>query len=242
MKILFTSHPPSCLGAFVVKQGSGFLTRATVIYPVLPSRENRLHSSRKFQAVQHPGRGLHLNEGTQKWHFQQVRVVGRPIRMEVEWNPNPATQDHFWITISVAGVGPVLLTVNTTSLRNRRAGFDDRVRVGKVRSAFHRPPVGGISRSRLLNYRTIEENANVFYEFYERQEMEDLLREQTEKATWVQAWGVAFAKRILGVHQTHCRRASCAVAEDLVQMDGALRFYRDDEGVAELLLFKFCGQ
>ena len=99
-----------------------------------------------------------------------------------------------------------------------------------------------MSRSRLLNYASIESNSNVFYEFYERKELEELLRDQTERATWVQAWGVAFARRTLGVHQIHCRRASCAVAEDLHGMDGALRFYREDEGVAEMLLFKFCGQ
>ncbi len=194
------------------------------------------------RSVAHPGRGLRPNPYVGDWHFQNVRVVGRPIRMEVEWNPNPATRDHFWITISVAEVGPVLLTVNTTSLRNRRAGFDDRIRVGRVRSAFHRPPTGGMSRSRLLNYASIESNSNVFYEFYERADLENMLREQTECATWVQAWGVAFERRTLGVHQIHCRRASCAVAEDLRQMDGALRFYREDEGVAEMLLFKYCGQ
>lgn len=192
--------------------------------------------------MQHPGRGLHSNSGVGDWHFQNVRVVGRPIRMEVERNPNPAMRDHFWITISVAEVGPVLLTVNTMSLRNARAGFDDRIRVGRVRCAFHRPPTGGMSRSRLLNYASIESNSNVFYEVYERDALENLLREQTERATWVQAWGVAFERRSLGVHQIHCRRASCAVAEDLQQMDGALRFYRESEGVAEMLLFKYCGQ
>lgn len=204
--------------------------------------EKRLHKPQEVRPVVRPGRGLHLNEPVRDWHLQSVRVVGRPLRMEVERNFHPETTDHFWITISVAELGPVLLSVNTTSLRNRRAGFDDRLRVGRVRSPFHRPPVGGMSRSRLLNYRSIEENANVFYEYYERRELEDLLREQTEKATWVQAWGVAFARRTLGVHQIHCRRASCAVAEDLVQMDGALRFFRADEGMAELLLLKFCGQ
>lgn len=226
-----------------------FLTGRDVIKFVLPRFQSYQARSDRLRPVVHPARGLRSNGDFQEWHFQSVRVVGRPIRMEVEWNPNPATTDHFWITISVAGVGPVLLTVNTRSMRNARAGFEDRLRVGRVRSVFHRAPVGGMSRSRLLNYRSIEENANVFYETYERTELEDLLRELTEKATWVQAWGVAFARSTLGVHQIHCRRASCAVAEDLVGMDGALRFYRAAQGerdghggVAEMLLFKFCGQ
>ena len=192
--------------------------------------------------VIHPSRGYRPQSDISEWHFQSVRVIGRPIRMEVERNPNEATRDHFWITISVAEIGPVLLTINTRSMRNFRAGFDDRIRVGRVRSPFHQVPVGGMSRSRLLNYASIESNSNVFYEFYKRAELEELLRDQTERATWVQAWGVAFARQTLGVHQIHCRRASCAVAEDLQQMDGALRFYREDEGVAEMLLFKFCGQ
>ena len=200
---------------------------------------------KNLQPVTHPGRGLRAVATEGDWHFQSVRVVGRPIRMEVERNPNEATRDHFWITISVAEIGPVVLTINTRSMRNFRAGFEDRVRVARVRSAFHRPPTGGMSRSRLLNYASIESNSNVFYEFYERKELEELLRDQTERAAWVQAWGVAFERRTLGVHQIHCRRASCAVAEDLQCMDGALRFYRETgerEGEAEMLLFKFCGQ
>ena len=200
---------------------------------------------KNLQRVIRPGRGLRVVPTVGDWHFQSVRVVGRPIRMEVERNPNEATRDHFWITISVAEIGPVVLTINTRSMRNFRAGFEDRVRVGRVRSAFHRPPVGGMSRSRLLNYASIESNSNVFYEFFERKELEELLRDQTERATWVQAWGVAFQRRTLGVHQIHCRRASCAVAEDLHGMDGALRFYREAgerKGEAEMLLFKFCGQ
>lgn len=221
---------------------SGFF-RTRVVNKWVPSTNQTYQArSENVRSVVHPGRGLRSNGNVHEWHFQPVRVVGRPIRMEVEWNPNPATLDHFWITISVAGIGPVLLTVNTSSMRNRRAGFDDRIRVGRVRSRFYRPPMGGMSRARLLNYQSIEENSNVFYEYYERLELEDLLREQTEKATWVQAWGVAFARNTLGVHQIHSRRASCAVAEDLVKMDGALRFYRSDEGVAEMLLMKFCGQ
>ena len=36
-------------------------------------------------------------------------------------------------------------------------------------------------------------------------------------------------------------RASCSVPRDLIGRDGAIRFYFDD-GHAELLLFKYCGQ
>ncbi len=189
-----------------------------------------------------PVRGLHSNLGFEDWHFRPVRVVGRPVRMEVEQSRDPANRDHFWITISVAKVGLVLLTVNTSSLRNRLAGFDDRIRVGRIKGPFHCVPTDGISGARLLNYRSIEENQNVFYEHYEREPLEELLAELTTSATWVQAWGVAFARRTLGVHQIHSRRASCAVPEDLIAMDGALRFYREKEKEAEMLLFKFCGQ
>ena len=92
--------------------------------------------------VPHPGRGLRSNLPTGDWDFQSVRVVDRPIRMEVERNPSDETRDHFWITISVAEVGPVLLTINTRSMRNLRAGFEDRIRVGRVRSAYHCPRLG----------------------------------------------------------------------------------------------------
>jgi hypothetical protein len=36
-------------------------------------------------------------------------------------------------------------------------------------------------------------------------------------------------------------RASCSVRRDYTGRDGAIRFYFDD-GRAELLLFKYCGQ
>lgn len=162
--------------------------------------------------------------------------------MEVERAVLPEKIDHFWITISVPGLGPVLLAINTTSLRNRRAGFDDRVRLGRITQTYHRLQPAGISRARLLNYRSIEENTNVFYESKTQGEMERLLETQTSQADWIQAWGVAFSRRFLGVHQIHSRRASCAVPEDFNQMDGAIRFYRKKENQANLFLLKFCGQ
>ena len=71
-----------------------------------------------------------------------------------------------------------------------------------------------------------------------------MLVEKAESAVRIEIWGELYARKKMGLHQIHSRRASCAVPEDKVGSDGALKFFfeADPDRFAELLLFKFCGQ
>ncbi len=57
----------------------------------------------------------------------------------------------------------------------------------------------------------------------------------------MEAWGEFYVRNHIGLHQVHSRRASCSVLKDYQGRDGAIRFYFQD-GTAEMLLFKYCGQ
>ncbi len=88
----------------------------------------------------------------------------------------------------------------------------------------------------------IESATNVFYETLDRREVELLLIEKASAAAHVEAWGQYHAGPRAGLHQIHSRRASCAVPEDLLGQDGAVKFCFERDGAAEMLLLKFCGQ
>lgn len=133
-------------------------------------------------------------------------------------------------------------SVNTFSRRSELAGFDPRIRVGVVRREWDTLPDVGVFPAHGLNYAAIESETNVFYETPERRELEQILVEKAQASVRIQVWGELYARKKMGLHQIHSRRASCAVPEDLIGHDGALKFFYERDHVAEMLLFKFCGQ
>jgi hypothetical protein len=147
-----------------------------------------------------------------------------------------------WIDLDCGRVGRVRGSVNTFSRRNDLAGFDPRIRVGILRSTWETLPDVGVFPSPGLDYAIIESEANVFYETPGKAALERMLVDRARMAVRVEIWGQLYARRKMGLHQIHSRRASCAVPEDLVGHDGALKFYFTRDRVAELVLFKFCGQ
>lgn len=171
-----------------------------------------------------------------------VHATGSDLRAQVEIEPNPDRIDHVWITMDPGISSRVLVSINTSSLINRDAGFDSRIRVGKIRGTWDHLPHRGVSTCEEFDYRSIERSHNVFYEHFEREEMESLLLENSGLADLLEVWGAPYFRKIPGIHQIHSRRASCAVPEDLLGLDGALKFYFRAKQEFLLLLFKFCGQ
>lgn len=172
-----------------------------------------------------------------------LRVTGSVLSARVEESHNPRFVDHVWITVDTGGGPQWLLSINTLSIRNREAGFDPRVRVGLAREEVEFAPPRGLERLSHYDYSAVEAKQNVFYEHYEREALEKLLLETARTSDLVQAWGAPYHRRVHpGLHQIHSRRASCAVAEDIVGLDGGLRFYFRERKECTLMLLKFCGQ
>ncbi len=167
-----------------------------------------------------------------------VRAAGRVLGAEVEQSENPDEVDHVWIRMDIGG--EIAVAVNTLSKKNRMAGRDPRVRVGMVRGPEEDPPPPGASACARLDYAEIEARENVFFEHFERAALEVLLLDCCGRARALEVWGAPHGGSREGIHQVHSRRASCAVPEDVVGTDGALKFYFE-EGTL-VLLFKFCGQ
>ena len=180
------------------------------------------------------------------------RAVGRPLYAEIEPAVRPERVDHVWLMLDAGDPGgeppslspaPVLkLAINTTSLRNRVAGFDPRIRVGIHRETYADLPAVGVFPHPGLDYAQYELEHNVFYEHFEHHAMEALLIDKIREAILVEVWGQLYTRSAVGIHQIHSRRASCAVPEDLIGKDGAIKFYYAEGSRCEMLLFKFCGQ
>ena len=171
-----------------------------------------------------------------------VRAVGDSLSAEIEHDAHPERIDHVWISMDIGQPERVLVSVNTLSNRNRDAGFDPRIRMGIVRGIWEHLPPRGAEPCAPRDYADIESATNVFYEFHDRAAMETLLLGRCARARRLEVWGAPYRSRHHGIHQIHSRRASCAVPEDIVGKDGALKFYFDGDHATELLLFKFCGQ
>ena len=153
----------------------------------------------------------------------------------------PANIDHFWITLGTGTGESIRIALSTHSRQNAADGFDPRMRVGIVTSPWKELPVAGLAKSSGLDYHALESASPVTYVEYERPALEHLLIGKTSNAILIEAWGELYVRTHLGIHQVHSMRASCSVLRDYVGRDGAIRFYFDD-GHAELLLFKYCGQ
>ena len=171
-----------------------------------------------------------------------MHAAGVPIAFAAETDRVPSNIDHFWITIGMGSGEPIRIALSTHSRQNAAAGFDPRVRVGIVASAWRELPAAGMIGCRGLDYQEIEAAGPVAYIDYERPALETLLAEKAGRALFIEAWGELYVRNHLGIHQVHSRRASCSVLQDHKGRDGAIRFYFAEEARTELMLFKYCGQ
>jgi len=171
-----------------------------------------------------------------------VHAVGDELRARVEEHRDPLLVDHVWITMDAGIAEPVMVSINTVSRRNREAGFDDRIRLGTLRGTWSSLPPRGFAACHGRNYADLEKGTNIFFEHADRKTMEDFLIGTVHRAIRLEVWGTPYHRRTKpGIHQIHSRRASCAVAEDIVNRDGLLQFYFEDNTTL-LVLLKFCGQ
>jgi len=170
-----------------------------------------------------------------------AHAVGLPGKVGIESAKSPAHVDHVWLNIDVPPCGNVLLSINTYSRANRSRGFEPRVNVGIVNTSFAGMPEPFLEEAMGLDYATVEAQFHPKFEYYEHDRLADLVIARARAALRIEVWGELYRRGHLGLHQIHSRRASCAVATDLIGHDGALRFYLP-EGKAELFLFKYCGQ
>jgi hypothetical protein len=171
-----------------------------------------------------------------------VHIRGVPYTVAVEESADPLKIDHIWLTVEVPPFGRLRVAINTLSRLNRDAGFDARVRVGIVRSTYTEKPTTGLEECAGLDYAAQEKKHKIFYESYEHAALTELLVAKLKVAIRVEIWGELYARDHLGIHQIHCRRASCAVALDLKNRDGALKLYYPQDNLVEEFFFKFCGQ
>jgi hypothetical protein len=169
-------------------------------------------------------------------------VVGTPADVQVEYHPDEQRVDHVWIMLALPGADRFRVALNTISRRNRDAGFDERIRVGVITSSYEQLPQPGIFDCDGLDYAVLEKQHNIFYEHHDKAAMQQLLTSKGRSAARVQVWGELYARNHAGIHEIHSRRTSCAVAEDIVGHDGAMKFFYAHDKRAEMLLFKFCGQ
>ncbi|PZR72875.1 MAG: hypothetical protein DLM73_12190 [Chthoniobacterales bacterium] len=168
-------------------------------------------------------------------------MAGKPLGFGAEIDRVPANIDHFWITLGTKTGDPIRVALSTHSRQNAAAGFDPRIRLGTVASAWTDLPPSALVKSSGLDYREIEAVSPVSYIDFERPALETFLIEKITRAIFIEVWGQLYVRTHTGIHQIHSMRASCSVPRDYAGRDGAIRFYFPD-GTAEMLLFKYCGQ
>ena len=173
---------------------------------------------------------------------QYVTVAGEVAAVAVEQDRDPSKIDHVWITVRAGEFGRLQVSLSTWSRQARALGFDPRVRVGAITETWSKLPSAGVRRAAGLDYAQLEAGAAIAYVPHERAALEELLVERARRAVFVEAWGEFYIRAHSGVHQVHSRRASLAVARDVIGQDGAVRFYFEDPRRCEMLLFKYAGQ
>jgi hypothetical protein len=171
-----------------------------------------------------------------------VRLAGEVASVAIETADDDSKIDHVWITVRAGMVGRLQISMSTCSRHNRAAGFDPRVRVGTIESAWSELPDVGVREVPPLDYGLIEAAHPVDYAAHDRPAMERLLVEKSTRAIFVEAWGDFYVRAHIGVHQVHSRRGSFGVPRDVVGKDGAVQFYYREPHVREMLLLKFAGQ
>jgi hypothetical protein len=171
-----------------------------------------------------------------------VHVRGIPYTVAVEESEDPLKVDHIYLNVEAPPFGRLRVAINTLSRLNRDGGFDGRMRVGIIRSTYTEKPVAGLEECPGLDYTKQEEKHNVVYEPYEHAALVEMLVPKMKVAIRAEIWGELYATDHIGIHQVHCRRASCAVPQDLKSRDGAFKLYYSQDNLAEAFLFKYCGQ
>jgi hypothetical protein len=171
-----------------------------------------------------------------------AHVVGDSLRAQVEDASEEHKVDHVWITMDPGCGFRVLVSVNTFSWKNHVAGFDGRVRLAMVRGTWEDLPPRVAESSEGFSYEDWESRHNIYFEIYEKEDLEATLLEKSSRARLLEVWGTPYHRNRTGLHQIHSRKASCAVPVAIPHRDGALRFYFQEGRRSELLLFKFCGQ
>ena len=171
-----------------------------------------------------------------------VHVAGTVTHAQLEPAARPDDVDHVWVTMNVPPFGRIRAAINTVSRISRASGFDARVRLAVVRSTWSELPAAGLSEIDGLSYEALESSTNVFYEVFEQVALENFLIERAQASVAAEVWGDLYARREIGIHQIHCRRASFAVPLDVPNRDGAIQFFFAEEKGSALLLFKFAGQ
>lgn len=171
-----------------------------------------------------------------------VHVRGIPYTVAVEESEDPLKVDHVYLNVEAPPFGRLRVAINTLSRLNRDGGFDPRVRVGIIKSTYTEKPAPGLEECAGLDYAKQEEKHNVYFETYEQAALSEMLVAKMKVAIRAEIWGELYATDHIGIHQVHCRRASCAVTTDLKGRDGALKLYYPQDNLAEAFLFKFCGQ
>lgn len=171
-----------------------------------------------------------------------VRVAGPPMGYAIERKVDARRIDHLIIQVRAGGFGLLEIALNTYSLRSLNVGSDPRLRVAVVSSHWSALPPAGVSRSGGLNYSTLEVKNRIVFQELARPTLESLVIEKLNRSQLIEGWGEFYLRVHSGIHQVHSRRASRAVPADYLERDGAIRFYFRQNGLAELLLFKFCGQ
>ena len=171
-----------------------------------------------------------------------VRLAGEIASVAVETDADERKIDHVWITVRAGEIGRLQISMSTCSRHNRAAGFDSRVRVGTIETAWSELPESGVREVPPLDYALIEAEHPVDYTAHDRPAMEQLLMEKSRRAIFVEAWGEFYVRSHIGVHQVHSRRGSFGVPRNVVGQDGAVQFYYREPHLREMLLLKFAGQ
>ena len=171
-----------------------------------------------------------------------VHVRGVPYTVAVEESEDPLKIDHVYLNVEVPPFGRLRVAVNTLSRLSREAGFDPRLRVGIIHSAYTEKPAPSLEECNGLDYAKQEEKHGVKFEIYEQAALTEMLVTKMKVAIRAEIWGELYARDHLGIHQVHSRRASKAVPQEVPNRDGALKLYYPQDNATEAFLFKFDGQ
>lgn len=171
-----------------------------------------------------------------------VHVTGVPYGAEEPQQEDPAKIDPLWITFEAPPFGRLRAVVNTQSLMARAAGLDEPMRIAVVPLSWTEKPSPSLSEDDGQDYAMIAAALPVAFEPMDREPLATLLTDRARKAVRVEVWGELFATETLGIRQIHSRRSSAACPTDILNRDGALKFYYSEENAAELFLFRFDGQ
>lgn len=177
--------------------------------------------------------------------FPLVTVTGTITSAQVEESEREEKIDHVWINVACGLPHPVVISVNTRSLRSARDGYDPRVRVAVVRENQTHLPAQGTGKLARFDYEEFGKTRNIFFEKLSRKEAEDLLLGLCSEAVCLEAWGEPYCRHHReGLHQIHSRQPSHAFPQGAEGRDGGLRFYFQaaDAWESRTVLIQFDGQ